>query len=77
MTVVNRPPGCPLIYQQQIQTERLTVPHYGLQQREFVVYPLLEIAPDLQIPGLGALTTIADTVPLNGLTRLAVATRAH
>lgn len=66
-----------LFGQQQIQTERLTVPHYGLPQREFVVYPLLEIAPDLQIPGLGALATIADTVPLNGLTRLAVATRAH
>lgn len=66
-----------LFGQQQIQTERLTVPHYGLQQREFVVYPLLEIAPDLQIPGLGALATIASTVPLNGLTRLTVTTNPH
>ena len=66
-----------LFGQQQIQTARLTVPHYGLQQREFVVYPLLELAPDLQIPGLGALATIAATLPLNGLTRLAVTTRAH
>lgn len=66
-----------LFGQQQICTERLTVPHYGLQQREFVVYPLLEIAPVLQIPGLGALATIAETVPLNGLTRLTVPTNPH
>jgi 2-amino-4-hydroxy-6-hydroxymethyldihydropteridine diphosphokinase len=61
-----------LFGQQQIQTDRLTVPHYGLQHREFVVYPLLEIAPDLQIPGLGALKNIASVLPLNGLSQLAV-----
>lgn len=28
-----------------IHTERLTVPHYGLKEREFMLYPLAEIAP--------------------------------
>lgn len=54
-----------------LATPRLTVPHYGLHQREFVVYPLLELAPDLQVPGLGSLTAIAVNVPRNGLTILA------
>jgi len=34
----------------------LTVPHPGLHQRDFVVLPLLEIAPNLTIPGLGRLS---------------------
>ncbi|WP_348730436.1 2-amino-4-hydroxy-6-hydroxymethyldihydropteridine diphosphokinase [Rheinheimera texasensis] len=54
-----------------LATSRLTVPHYGLHQREFVVYPLLELAPALVIPGLGALADIALQVPRNDLTILA------
>jgi 2-amino-4-hydroxy-6-hydroxymethyldihydropteridine diphosphokinase len=54
-----------------LATPRLTVPHYGLHQREFVVYPLLELAPSLHIPGFGALADIALQVPRNGLTILA------
>lgn len=53
-----------------LATPRLTVPHYGLHQREFVVYPLLELAPTLHIPGLGALAEIALQVPRNDLTIL-------
>lgn len=34
-------------------TPRLTLPHPRLHQRAFVVVPLLEIAPGLQLPGLG------------------------
>lgn len=30
-----------------INTPRLTVPHYGLKEREFMLYPLNDIAPDL------------------------------
>jgi 2-amino-4-hydroxy-6-hydroxymethyldihydropteridine diphosphokinase len=36
-----------------IKDDRLTVPHSGLHQRSFVLYPLQEINPDLWIPGLG------------------------
>jgi 2-amino-4-hydroxy-6-hydroxymethyldihydropteridine diphosphokinase len=31
----------------------LTVPHPGIASRNFVLLPLREIAPDLEIPGLG------------------------
>lgn len=33
-----------------IQNERLTVPHYDMNNREFVIVPLAEIAPDLVLP---------------------------
>jgi len=36
-------------------TLRLTLPHPRLHLRAFVLQPLLEIAPDLTAPGLGAL----------------------
>ena len=53
-----------------IQTERLTVPHYGMKQREFVLYPLAELNSDLVLPDGTRLTELLTTVPLNGLTRL-------
>lgn len=53
-----------------IETEHLTVPHPGVREREFVVYPLLEIAPDLSIPGHGKLTDIAVSVPRRGLEKV-------
>ncbi len=33
---------------EQIATDKLTVPHPGLLQRSFVLYPLYEVAPDLR-----------------------------
>jgi 2-amino-4-hydroxy-6-hydroxymethyldihydropteridine diphosphokinase len=35
---------------QMIDNERLTVPHYGLTDRAFVLYPLFEIASELKLP---------------------------
>ncbi|NIE98191.1 2-amino-4-hydroxy-6-hydroxymethyldihydropteridine diphosphokinase [Acinetobacter sp. Tr-809] len=41
-----------LIYgQEQIQNERLTVPHIGLLQRDFVIIPLLDLDAHLQLNG--------------------------
>lgn len=34
-----------------INTERLTVPHYDMKNRGFMLWPLAEIAPDLLFPG--------------------------
>lgn len=53
-----------------IDTPRLTVPHYGLTEREFVVYPLLEIAPTLVLPNNQSLADITKTLPLNDLQQL-------
>ena len=55
---------------QVIQTERLTVPHYGIKVREFVLYPLAELDSDLILPDGSKLSELLKMVPLNGLTRL-------
>ena len=47
--------------------ERLTIPHYGMKVREFVLYPLAEIAPDLILPDQTALHTLLAQVDRNGL----------
>ena len=48
----------------------LIIPHPGLSQRNFVLYPLSEIRPDLVIPGHGPLSALIDSVPATGLIRL-------
>ncbi|MCI1680194.1 MAG: 2-amino-4-hydroxy-6-hydroxymethyldihydropteridine diphosphokinase [Ewingella americana] len=52
-----------------INTERLTVPHYDMKNREFMLYPLAEIAPELVFPDGESLQTVLTRVPLNGLER--------
>ena len=42
-----------------IEEDGLKVPHPGIAERNFVLLPLGEIAPDLFIPGLGRLADIA------------------
>lgn len=59
-----------LFGEQVINTERLTVPHYGLNEREFVVYPLQEIAPELILPSGVSIKQIANNLPLNDLQQL-------
>ncbi|ATM76973.1 MULTISPECIES: 2-amino-4-hydroxy-6-hydroxymethyldihydropteridine diphosphokinase [Serratia] len=51
-----------------IDTDRLTVPHYGLKQREFMLYPLADIAPDLVFPDGETLAECLQRVPKNGMT---------
>ena len=36
-----------------INTERLTVPHYDMKNRGFMLWPLFEIAPELVFPDGG------------------------
>ena len=42
-----------------IDAEGLTVPHPGIASRNFVLLPLLDIAPYLRIPGLGRVASLA------------------
>ncbi len=60
-----------LLYGQHIiKDEQLTVPHYGLQDREFVVFPLLDISPELVLPCGTRLQNVASKLSLNGMNAL-------
>ncbi len=61
-----------LLYGEQIiDLPDLIVPHYGLAERAFVLYPLQEIAPTIKIPGKGVITNLVSLCPLAGLEKLA------
>lgn len=53
-----------------IDTPSLTVPHPRLAQRAFVLVPLLEIAPDIAVPGLGPAAAFSSAVADQPITRL-------
>ncbi len=55
---------------EQIETVRLRVPHPGIAERNFVLQPLAEIAPTLEIPALGAVRELLLQCPNAGLKRL-------
>ena len=59
-----------LFDEEQIATPDLTVPHVGIAERAFVLYPLAEIAPKLVIPGKGRLGELLERCPLSGLQRI-------
>lgn len=42
----------------QLHEGALVLPHPGIHERNFVLFPLLEIAPGLMLPGLGPLGTL-------------------
>jgi 2-amino-4-hydroxy-6-hydroxymethyldihydropteridine diphosphokinase len=46
---------------------RLTLPHPEIVKRNFVLYPLADIAPDLELPGLGRVAELAAAVTAEGL----------
>ncbi|MFT6987045.1 MAG: 2-amino-4-hydroxy-6-hydroxymethyldihydropteridine diphosphokinase [Psychromonas sp.] len=52
---------------EEINNARLTIPHYGMKVREFVLYPLLEIAENLVLPDGTALSKLAAQCDKNGL----------
>ncbi|WMY96174.1 MAG: 2-amino-4-hydroxy-6-hydroxymethyldihydropteridine diphosphokinase [Arsenophonus sp.] len=57
-----------LLYgKQTIQTHHLTIPHYGIKKREFILYPLAEIAPKLCFPDGELLSHRLKLVPENNL----------
>jgi 2-amino-4-hydroxy-6-hydroxymethyldihydropteridine diphosphokinase len=60
-----------LAYAREQRTDaQLTLPHPGIVERNFVLYPLADIAPDLELPGLGRVTELKGRVTSEGLFRL-------
>jgi 2-amino-4-hydroxy-6-hydroxymethyldihydropteridine diphosphokinase len=53
-----------------IDQSRLKVPHYHMHARAFVLYPLAELAPGLQLPDGRALDQMLADCPFEGLERL-------
>ncbi|MFH1603944.1 MAG: 2-amino-4-hydroxy-6-hydroxymethyldihydropteridine diphosphokinase [Pseudomonadota bacterium] len=49
----------------------LTVPHPRMHQRAFVLVPLVQIAPDCEIPGKGRATALLDLCADQAIERLA------
>ncbi|NIP72622.1 MAG: 2-amino-4-hydroxy-6-hydroxymethyldihydropteridine diphosphokinase [Gammaproteobacteria bacterium] len=54
----------------RIETPRLIVPHPGLHERAFVLYPLREVAGNVEVPGEGELETLIRRCSPAGLLRL-------
>lgn len=62
-----------LLYNQEtINHARLQVPHPGLTQRNFVLYPLAEINSQLSLPNGTSLQQLLQNCPLADLVKLAV-----
>lgn len=49
----------------KLNTDILTVPHPGILQRDFVYLPMLNINPDVNIPGIGLLTDAVKYIEKN------------
>jgi 2-amino-4-hydroxy-6-hydroxymethyldihydropteridine diphosphokinase len=64
-----------LLYGQQfINNERLQVPHYGMREREFVLYPLYDLQPNLAFTDGCKLAQLLTTISLNGMTKHSILT---
>jgi 2-amino-4-hydroxy-6-hydroxymethyldihydropteridine diphosphokinase len=57
-----------LVYgRERLNDPELTLPHPGIVERNFVLYPLADIAPDLDIPGLGRVIELKGRITSEGL----------
>ena len=59
---------------ESIENERLTIPHYGMKLREFVLLPLAEISPSLQLPDGSSISELASKISNNGIVKLSLST---
>ena len=53
-----------------MDTLELSLPHPGLPERAFVLYPLFDVAPQLVVPGRGAVRELRDRLGSTDITRL-------
>ncbi len=60
-----------LLYgKKKIKTDTLVVPHPGMHERDFVMYPLAEIAGNITIPGKGLMSKRYAACEKHGLKKL-------
>ncbi|WLQ13751.1 2-amino-4-hydroxy-6-hydroxymethyldihydropteridine diphosphokinase [Hahella aquimaris] len=59
-----------LFGEQVIDSDVLTIPHYAMHERNFVIIPLAEIAPNCVIPGIGSISALLATLPQEGIERI-------
>jgi len=60
-----------LVYgRERCDTPDLKLPHPGIVERNFVLYPLADIAPDLDVPGLGRVAELKGRIAGAGIRAL-------
>lgn len=60
-----------LFGKEEINTDRLIIPHCGISERNFVLYPLRDLVDgEFEIPGKGKLNLLLAQCPMTGITRL-------
>jgi 2-amino-4-hydroxy-6-hydroxymethyldihydropteridine diphosphokinase len=52
---------------EQCSGAELVLPRPGVVERNFVLYPLADIAPDLEVPGCGRVRELLAHVSADGL----------
>ena len=55
---------------QTIQSEHLTIPHYGMNERNFVLLPLAELDPDLLLPDNMSIHDALTKITTEGLVKV-------
>ena len=53
-----------------MDTERLTLPHYGMKEREFVILPLDEITHEFILPDGDSVKFLSQSIEHNGIKRI-------
>ena len=55
---------------QQLHMDELEVPHSRMHERAFVLIPLAELDPELDIPGRGSVENLLQQIDCSGIKRL-------
>jgi 2-amino-4-hydroxy-6-hydroxymethyldihydropteridine diphosphokinase len=53
-----------------MDTQRLTLPHYGMKEREFVIFPLEEITEEFILPDGDSVKFLSQSIEHNGIKRI-------